>query len=217
MCLPVKQEVQSRFVMFLKKIATVTSASVPSCSTNNNDLVNVMMENNQSNSFINSIRGGSRSVLTRSPLRTSTPSSSMRPVKLALHHLEVSIGTKRHIYINRLIEGNDTPGDSVFLAWRTLYNDWQMIKEKIDIESYASKSSLCNDVDPIINSILKYPSVQRNSKPARRKLELPKHITGKEVLEILKLQEGEKRRAEIVKETNRQKRDAKKMGKRERK
>ena len=92
-----------------------------------------------------------------------------------------------------------------------------MIKEKIDIESYASKSSLCNDVDPIINTILRYPSLQRNSKHAQIKLELPKHMTGKEALEILKLQEEEKRRAEIVKEANRQKRDAKKMGKRERK
>ena len=136
----------------------------------------------------------------------------MHPVQLALHHLEASIGTKRHLYINRLIEGYDAPGDSVFLAWKTLYNDWQMIKEKIDIENYASKSSLSNDVDPIINSILRYPSVQRKSKPARKKLELPKHMTGKEALEILKLQEEEKRRAEIVKEANRQKRDAKKNG-----
>ena len=87
-----------------------------------------------------------------------------------------------------------------------------MIKVKIDIENYASKSSLCNDVDLIINSILRYPSVQRKSKPARKKLELPKHMTGKEALQILKLQEEEKRRAEIVIEANRQKRDAKKNG-----
>ena len=73
------------------------------------------------------------------------------------------------------------------------------------MESFASRSSLSEDVHPIISTILKYPTVQRNAKPVRKKLELPKHMTGEEALNILKLQEEEKRRIELVKEAKRQK------------
>ena len=67
-----------------------------------------------------------------------------------------------YLYLNRLIEGYDAPDDSIFIAWKTLYNDCDLIKEQIEIDSYGRRSSLRNDVDPIISSILKYPSVQRN-------------------------------------------------------
>ena len=87
----------------------------------------------------------------------------------------------QHLYLNRLIEGY-APCDSIFTSWKTLYNDWKLIKEQIEIDSFGRRSSLCDDVDPIISSNLKYPSVQRNSKPAQKKLELPKHMTGKEAL-----------------------------------
>ena len=99
-------------------------------------------------------------------MRISTPTSNGHPVKLALQHLEASIGTKKHLYLNRLIEGYDAPGDSIFTAWKTLYNNWELIKEQIEIDSFESRSSLCDDVDPISSSILKYPSIRRNSKPA---------------------------------------------------
>ena len=47
--------------------------------------------------------------------------------------------------------------------------------------------------------------MQRNAKPVRKKLELPKHMTGEEALNILKLQQEEKRRIELVKDAKRQK------------
>ena len=62
------------------------------------------------------------------------------------------------------------------------------------MESFASRRSLSEDVHPIISTILKYPTVQRNAKPVRKKLELPKHMTGEEALNILKLQEEEKKK-----------------------
>ena len=98
-------------------------------------------------------------VVNKFPLRTSTPTSNVHPEKLALQHL----------YLNRLIEGYDAPCDSIFTAWKTLYNDWELIKEQIEIDSFGSRSSLSDDVNPIISGNLKYPSVQRNSKPAQKK------------------------------------------------
>ena len=158
-----------------------------------------------------SVPGGSRSVLAASPMRASpirasTPVSKIHPVLQALHDIEKIIGNKKHLYIYRLIEGYNVPGDSLFEAWKVLYNDWEAISESIRLQSFSSKSNVSENINPIINSILKYPAVQRNKKSTKKKLDLPKHMSGKEALEILKLQEEEKRRVELVKENNRQKR-----------
>ena len=92
------------------------------------------------------------------------------------------------------------PGTAFFEAWKVLYNDWEAISESIRLQSFSSKSNLSENINPIINSILKYPAVQRNKKSTKKKLDLPKHMSGKEALEILKLQEEKKRRVELVKE-----------------
>ena len=114
--------------------------------------------------------------------------------------------------MNRMLENFDVQGDSLYNAWKGLYEEWQDIKKAIELENYSSQCSLTESADPILNSILTYPTVQRKAKPARKKLELPKHMTCEEALKILKLKDDEKRNADIAKEARRQKLVSKKKG-----
>ena len=110
--------------------------------------------------------------------------------------------------MNRLIEGYDVPGDSLYIAWKILHNDWIHINEQIQTSGFDEPSSLSEDIERVVNSVLKYPIVERNS---RKKTDLPKHMMSKNALKILKLQEEEKRRVEIVKEAKRQKKITKSL------
>ena len=100
----------------------------------------------------------------------------------------------------------------IYNAWKSLYCEWQSVIQSIETESF-SQSDVSESVNPIINSILVYPSVQRNPKPSKKKLELPKHMTCDKALEILKLKEEQKRNLEIAKESKRLERERKKKEK----
>ena len=130
---------------------------------------------------------------------------------VVLLEIEKVIGSKKHLYMNRLIEGYGVPGDSWYIAWKTLYNDWIHIKELIQTRSFDKYSSLSEDIEPIVKSVLKYPVVERISRKPRKKTDLPKCMTSKISLKILKLQEEEKIRVEIVKKTKRQKKITKSL------
>ena len=128
------------------------------------------------NPSINTIPGGSKSAIETSPLKTSTTNTdNVHPVVRALRDIEKVIGNKKHLYMNRHIEGYDVPEDSLYKAWRVLYQDWENIKESIRVHSFLDKSSF-DDANMIINTILKYPSVERNQKSAKKKLEIPKPV-----------------------------------------
>ena len=94
--------------------------------------------------------------------------------------------------MNRLIEGCDLPDDSIYNAWKTLHNDWEQIKEQIERRDFSNESSLVADIEPIVNSVLRYPSVERNQKKSRKQIDLPKHMTSEDALKILKAKETEK-------------------------
>ena len=68
---------------------------------------------------LNTIPGGSKSAIEASPLKTSTPyTDNVHPVLRALRDIEKVIGNKKHLYMNRHIEGYDVPEDSLYKAWR---------------------------------------------------------------------------------------------------
>ena len=64
--------------------------------------------------------------------------------------------------MNRLIEGCDLPDDSIYNTWKTLHNDWEEIKEQIEWRDFSNESSLAADIEPIVNSVLRYLDVGRN-------------------------------------------------------
>ena len=94
--------------------------------------------------------------------------------------------------MNRLIEGCDLPDNSIYNAWKTLHNDWEQIKEQIERRDFSNESSLVADIEPIVNSILRCPSVERNQKKSRKQIDLPKHMTSEDALKILKAKETKK-------------------------
>lgn len=81
-------------------------------------------------------------------------------------------------------------------------------------ESSFSRSTLSEDLCPIIKSVLTYPQMKKSEgKKARKKINLPKHMTSGEALKVLEAQDIERRRKENVKEVNRVKRQKKIEGK----
>ena len=158
----------------------------------------------------NTVPGGAIKAIQNSPFKSSSPKTdSVHPVLQGLRDLEKSLGNKKHLYLNRHIEGYDVPGDALYNAWKTLYTGWIEVKNKISEESFSSKSVLEEGINPIINSILRYPEIERNQKKKNKKQDIPKHMSSQEALDILKLQEEEKVRAELAKEARRQSKIAK--------
>ena len=151
--------------------------------------------------------GGSSLILSKwQNIQASTPNSSTsanHPVHCALLQLEKVIGAKKHLYMNHSIEGCDLPDGSIYNAWKTLHNDQEQIKEQIERRDFSNESSLAADIEPIVNSVLRYPSVERNQKKSRKQVVLPKHMTSEDALKILTAKETEKRRLEIAKEAKR--------------
>ena len=70
------------------------------------------------------------------------------------------------------------------------------------MKSFSKKSRLWEEIEPIVSSVLKYPVVEWSQKKSWKKVDLPKHMTSSDARKILKLQEEEKRRTEIVKAAN---------------
>ena len=213
---PINFEVQRTFTNDINKIINNLDNApdetvVPESTQSSSKVTELLQCSHQGNiAPLNTIPGGSKSAIEASPLKTSTPNTdNVHPVLRALRELEKVIGNKKHLYMNRHIEGYDVPEDSLYKAWRVLYQDWENIKESIRVQSFSDKSSFDENANIIINTILKYPSVERNPKSAKKKLEIPKHMTSEEALAILKLQDEEKRRVQLVKEANRQKKIAK--------
>ena len=157
----------------------------------------------QQSNFV-SLPGGDASASQNVPSMSTPKPSSQHPVQRALLDLEKGLGNKKHIFLNRYIEGYDSPGHSLCVAWKALHSDWQLIQEKINQSNFSNESF--DDINPIINSVLKYPTIQRNAKIKKSKSsDLPKHMTTEQALIILKQKEDEKYRPEIVKEAKRQK------------
>ena len=110
--------------------------------------------NTQQSNFV-SLPGGDASTSQTVPSMNTPKASSQYQVQRILLDLEKGLGNKRHIFLNRYIEGYDSPGSSLYVAWKALHSDWQSIQEKIS-QSYFSTESLDN-INPIITSVLKYP------------------------------------------------------------
>ena len=78
----------------------------------------------------------------------------------------------------------------MLIACKALYTDWKQIQESIDTSTYSNESA--EDIRPVINSVLTYPSIQRKSKSKSKAQQLPKHMTTAEALSILQQNEEEK-------------------------
>ena len=134
-------------------------------------------------SFV-SLPGGNASIGKNIPSASTPKPPSQHPIQKALIDLENGTGNKKHIFLNRFIEGYDELGDSLFIAWKALYTDWKQIQESIDTSTYSNESA--EDIHPIINSVLTYRVIQRNAKSNKLKTQqLPKHMTTAEALSIL--------------------------------
>ena len=112
--------------------------------------------------------------------------------------------------MHRLIEGYENVNDSVYNAWKLLHEDWERINNQIESENHNAENILSDDIEPIVSSVLKYPSIQRNAKKTGSKIEIPKHMTGEDALKILHIQEEQKQREELIKEVKRRKKEKKK-------
>ena len=182
---------------------TTTEMPGSSSSCSNNVLLKDISAVIPSANMDTSIPGGSKTALGRSPLKASTPMPrKVHPVLQGLQDLEKGLGNKKHLFRNRLIENYDIKTDSLYQAWKTLHNDWEQIKEQIRTESFSKDSTLDDKINPVINSILKYPIIERKT-ASRKKKGYPKHTSGAEALQILQIEEKEKRRVDIVKEASR--------------
>ena len=154
-----------------------------------------------------SLPGGDASASQNVPSMSTPKPSSQHLVQRALLDLEKGLGNKKHIFLNRYTKGYDSLGDSLYVAWKALHSDWQLIQEKINQSNFSNES--LDDTNPIITSVLKYPMIQRNAKTKKSKSsDLPKHVATEQALMILKRKEDEKYRLEIVKEAKRQKRES---------
>ena len=106
---------------------------------------------------INAIPGGSKSVIQDVPNievdESLMPETNSHPVHVALLQIE------KHLHIDKLIEGYNAPCDSLYNAWKTLYNNWECIKEQIHMKSFSEKSWLSEEIKLIVSLMLKYPVV----------------------------------------------------------
>ena len=65
---------------------------------------------------------------------------------------------------------------------------------------FLIESSLATDIEPTINSVLRYPSVERNQKKIPKAIDLSKHMTTEDAPKILKAKEAENRHLDIATE-----------------
>ncbi len=102
----------------------------------------------------------------------------------------------------RLEEGYDIEDDAQFMTWKILKTKELSINKEID-EGSISKSSLEDDLRPIIEDVLTFP--QKTENPKKRKISLPRHLTSEEALKVLEAQDLDKRRKETLREAKRRK------------
>lgn len=122
------------------------------------------------------------------------------PIHRSLEEIEKIVGrSRRIIFEQRLTEGYDVAGDALYDAWKTLKQQWMQIQMEIRDESFASNSSLSDDLCPIIERILTYPEVRVNQSGRKAQNILPRHMTSNDAIQVLELKEAEKRRVEIKK------------------
>ena len=137
------------------------------------------------------------------------PSSSDHPTYKALRALEDAIGTmKVAVFKCRYLEKLHFD-DPTYNSWKILYSDWEEIKENIRLERIDRQCKLNADLDPILENVLRLPEVERKPKK-KDKVDIPKDMTCASAMKLLKAQEEEKRRKELVKLANRLKREEKK-------
>ena len=96
-------------------------------------------------SFV-SLPGGNPSIGKNIPFTSTPKPKSQYPVQKALKDLE---NNKKHIFLNKFIEGCDAPGDILFIALKALYTDWKQIQESIDTSTYSHE--LTEDIHSITN------------------------------------------------------------------
>ena len=135
----------------------------------------------------------------------TAPSSSkddLHPIRKTLDALEETLGNNKYTFLNRYIENYEAPNDSLYTAWKVLHEKWKEIQDSIDRNSFETTSP---DIDPVINTILKYPRIERKAKKQSKVSELPKHMSTEKALIILKQKENEKMMKETAKEAKRQK------------
>ena len=63
-----------------------------------------------------SLPGGDASASQNVPSMSTPKPNSQHLVQRALLDLEKGLGNKKHIFVNRYIEGYDSPGDSLYVA-----------------------------------------------------------------------------------------------------
>ena len=147
---------------------------------------------------------------------TSTPKKpdERHPVIKSLEQLETVIEPMRlSLFQTRIEEGYDVEDDAIFTAWKVL----KLKKDDIDreaAEGSISKSSLEEDLCPVIENILVYPKIIQKEKKQRKKVILPRHMTSESALKVLEVQDSEKRRKELVKEVKRRKKEERENAKR---
>ena len=117
-------------------------------------------------SFV-SLPGGNASIGKNIFSASTLKPPSQHPVSELFKDLENSIGNKKHIFLNRFIEGYDGPRNSLFVAWKALYTDWEQMQESTDTSTYSNESA--EDTNPIISSVLTYPAIQRKVKSNKLK------------------------------------------------
>eukprot|EP00112_Aurelia_sp_Birch-Aquarium-sp1_P002049 Seg1223.3 transcript_id=Seg1223.3/GoldUCD/mRNA.D3Y31 product="hypothetical protein" protein_id=Seg1223.3/GoldUCD/D3Y31 len=131
------------------------------------------------------------------------------PILKTLEQLEENVGRARvNLFKIRLAEGYDVEDDALFIAWKALTLKKTSMEEAIGEASFL-KSTLNEDLCPVIESVLKYPEVAKKEKKVRKKLDLPRHMTSEAALKVLEAQDLEKRRKELLKEAKRQKKENK--------
>ena len=111
---------------------------------------------------------------------TSTPKKDQQnddrhPNIKALEGIEKAAGVaKINLFETRFEEGYDVKDDSLYVAWKFLKESKIQIDLETSGESSLSRSTLSEDLCPIINSVLTYPEMKKSQeKKARKKLICP--------------------------------------------
>ena len=76
----------------------------------------------QQSNFV-SLPGGNAFASQNVPSMSTPKPSSQHQVQRVPLDLEKGLGNKKHNFLNRYIEGYDSPGDSLYVAWKALHSD----------------------------------------------------------------------------------------------
>ena len=76
--------------------------------------------------------GGNATTRQNIPSASTPKPPSQHTVQKALKYLENSNVNKKHIFLNRFIEGYNASGSSLFIAWKAYYTDRKYMQEFIN-------------------------------------------------------------------------------------